>query len=410
MRRVLMINSAVYLPGEGGYKRSMYLFDLMRKMGYDITLLTGDFNHYSKQVRNVEEFRRKYCEYSGIQILHKMPYKRNISLIRYMSDRVFSRVAAKWIIQHINEFDVVYTSMPDMDIINHISKTCHKKRIPIIVDVRDLHPEALRVVLKKEWLYRICTFFMKKRADKAYASADELLAVSKEYLDRGKKVNPNTPNPTVVYIGAALDRFDDGVERYSSEIIKPKDEVWITYAGTIGASYDLDTVIVAVSKIQKIYGINLRFKILGQGPDEYRLKELIVQQKIENVDFLGFMAYEKMAAYLSKSDITVNCIKKKASQSIINKVADYFACGKPVMNSCLNEEMRWLINHFETGVNYEAENIDEFVKKFIYIFNDKEKMNQYGVNARSLAEKRFDRANSYKAIIEVIDNVKVRHS
>ena len=405
-----MINSAVYLPGEGGYKRSMYLFDLMRKMGYDVTLLTGDFNHYSKQVRNVEEFRRKYSEYSGIQILHKMPYKRNISLIRYMSDRVFSRVAAKWIIQHINEFDVVYTSMPYMDIINHISKTCHKKRIPIIVDVRDLHPEALRVVLKKEWLYRICTFFMKKRADKAYASADELLAVSKEYLDRGKKVNPNTPNPTVVYIGAALDRFDDGVERYSSEIIKPKDEVWITYAGTIGASYDLDTVIVAVSKIQKIYGINLRFKILGQGPDEYRLKELIVQQKIENVDFLGFMAYEKMAAYLSKSDITVNCIKKKASQSIINKVADYFACGKPVMNSCLNEEMRWLINHFETGVNYEAENIDEFVKKFIYIFNDKEKMNQYGVNARSLAEKRFNRANSYKAIIEVIDNVKVRHS
>ena len=37
-------------------------------------------------------------------------------------------------------------------------------------------------------------------------------------------------------------------------------------------------------------------------------------------------------------------------------------------------------------------------------------MNQYGVNARSLAEKRFNRANSYKAIIEVIDNVKVRHS
>ena len=29
MKKVLFVNSAIYLPGEGGYKRTLYLFDLI---------------------------------------------------------------------------------------------------------------------------------------------------------------------------------------------------------------------------------------------------------------------------------------------------------------------------------------------------------------------------------------------
>ena len=60
MKKVLFINSAIYLPGEGGYKRSLYLFDLMKSLKYDVTLLTSDFNHYSKEKRDIEKFYREY--------------------------------------------------------------------------------------------------------------------------------------------------------------------------------------------------------------------------------------------------------------------------------------------------------------------------------------------------------------
>lgn len=77
MKRVLLINDAVYLPGEGGYKRTMYLFNMMLELGYDVTLLTGDFNHYAKKNRNVEKFRKDYPEYNdNLVILHKIPYKK----------------------------------------------------------------------------------------------------------------------------------------------------------------------------------------------------------------------------------------------------------------------------------------------------------------------------------------------
>lgn len=405
MRKVLFINSSIYLPGEGGYKRTLYLFDLMKKIGYDVTLLTGDFNHYSKQKRNVDEFYQQYPDYKNIVILPKNAYKRNISISRYMSDSKFSMTTRDWVEKHLAEYDVVYLNMPNIATINRISPICQKLEIPMVIDIRDLFPEALKVVLKKDWLYNLLTFPLKLSANKAYKSADEFVAVSKEYLERGMSVNKRVKNPKVVYIGATLDRFNNGVEKYVDEIDKPEGEFWIVYAGTIGASYDIATVITSVQKLKQEHEINVRFKILGQGPEEEKFKKMVHDQNIDNVDFLGFMEYEKMAAYLTKCDVTINCIKKNASQSIINKVADYFASGTPMLNSAKNEEMQWLIDNFQTGYNYEAENENAFIEKFLLLYNDAEYLKQSGINARKLAEERFDRSNSYNEIIETIDNI-----
>lgn len=73
----------------------------------------------------------------------------------------------------------------------------------------------------------------------------------------------------------------------------------MAYAGTLGASYDLKTVIRACKKI-KDHGINLVFKILGQGPEENELKRYVEKIGAANVEFLGFLEYAKMAAALIK--------------------------------------------------------------------------------------------------------------
>ena len=405
MRKVLFINSSIYLPGEGAYKRTLYLFDMMKRRGYNVTLLTGDFNHYNKKKRNVESFYKNHPEYTDIIMLHKMKYKRNISFMRYLSDYKFAYDSFVWVKKNIKKYDVLYLNMPNMYAIKKISPICKKYRIPMVIDIRDLYPEAMKIFLKNELIYKILTFPMKKSANKAYACADEFVAVSKEYLERGLSVNTKVKRPTVVYIGASLERFDEGVKKYSTSIKKSSDEFWLAYVGTIGVSYDLLTVIKAVEKLKKEKKLNVRFKILGQGPQEEELKNYVKRNNIDNIDFMGFMSYEKMAAYLSKCDVMINCIKKNASQSIINKVADYFASGKPVLNSCKNEEMKWLISHYKTGYNYEAENEESFIEKVLCLYNNAAYRELSGSNSRKLAEEKFDRKNSYKEIIKIIDNV-----
>lgn len=403
MRRVLLINSAVYLPGEGGYKRTMYLLDMMLNMGYECVLLTSDFNHYSKASRDISSFRQNYPRYNrSIQILHKVPYKKNVSIKRFYSDKLFERSIAKWVEKNISSFDVVFAS--DQEAVLNISKLLKEHNVPLVIDIRDLFPEALKVVIKNDTLYRILTWPFSRFEDKAYACADELVAVSQEYLERGLKTNKNSKHPEVVYLGSTFELFDAGIEKYANSIDKQSDEFWITYVGTIGASYDFKTIITAMARLKEKYP-GLRFKILGQGPYEEEHKVYASTIGADNVDFLGFMDYQKMAAYLSKTDITINNIKKNASQSIINKVADYFASGKPMLNSCRNEEMQWLIDHYRTGLNYDAENVDDFLKKFEILYSDSEMRMNMGSNARKLAMEKFDRNNSYKKIIKVIEQV-----
>ena len=404
-KRVLFFNGSIYLPGEGGYKRTMFLVDLMKKMGYRVTLLTTDFNHYAKERRDIEKFRKEYPDYAHIQFIHRPVYKKNISFMRFISDKVWARKAVLWFKKHYNEFDVVFTGMPNAPLILSLKKYCEKYNIKIITDVRDLFPEALHVVIKNELFYRILTLPMTIKADKAYACADELIAVSEEYLNRALKTNKKSKNPAVVYLGFTMEKFDRGVQMYSDTIKKDDDEIWVTYAGTLGNSYDIKSLIYAAKEISDNREENIRFKILGQGPEEHSLKELVQNLNLSNVDFVGFVDYEVMAAYLHKSDMAVNALKKNAAQSVINKVADYYAAGIPMINGSMKPEMRDMVEKNKLGINYEAENVESLTNAINTIIDNKELKQLYGANAREFALKKFNREVSYLEIIKRIDEI-----
>lgn len=403
--RVLLVNGAIYLPGEGGYKRTLYLFNLMKDLGYEVTLLTGDFNHYAKKVRDVERFRRDYPDFKNIEIVHVTPYKKNISIQRWWSTHVWGRAVAKWASMHLDNYDIVFQCMPDISATLKLKKLCQKKGKKLVIDVRDLWPEAFKVVLKKDWLYKTVMYPMKRKADECYAAADEMMAVSNEYLQRGLSVNTKAKNSTAVYIGAIFDKFYSGIEKYANGIEKKEDEIWVTYAGTLGSTYDLYTLLDAAEVLKKKGHDNIIIKIIGQGPEGNNLRQYAKGKNITNVDFVGFVDYEKMAAYLSKSDMTVNSIKKRAAQSIINKVADYFAAGIPCLNGSLCNEMRSLIDDYKAGLNFEPENVESLVESILRIVSDKELAALFGSNAKILAEEKFDRSKTYHQIIDLFDSM-----
>ena len=403
--RIILINGYIYLPGEGGYKRSLYLFNMMREQGYKITLLTSDFNHYAKRARNVEVFRQEYPDLTDIEIVHMPSYTKNVSLGRWWSGKVWAKNVHKWLKNNYQYYDVVYANMPDIPTILKIKGICQSKGLKLIIDVRDLWPEVFRVLLKKEWMYKLITYPIKKKADRCYATADEIMAVSNEYLQRGLSVNTKAKNRTAIYIGATFDRFYSGIEKNAASIEKNDGDVWVTYAGTLGNTYDLYTLLDAAAKIKEMGLNHIVFKILGQGPEGDNLKLYAREKTITNVDFVGFLDYEKMAAYLSKSDMTINSVKRRASQSIINKVADYFAAGIPCLNGSLCQEMRQLIDDYQAGLNFEPENVDSLVRVIMQIDGDKVKAREYGMNAKKLAKEKFDRKITYPKIIKLIDSI-----
>ena len=112
-----------------------------------------------------------------------------------------------------------------------------------------------------------------------------------------------------------------------------------------------------------------------------------------------------MAAWLAKSDILVNSFVKKAPQSIVTKIGDYLAAGKPMINTCMSPEFRMKVEKDGFGINILPEDPRILADAVTDLYKDPEGRNRMGKRAREIAMEQFDRPQSYKKIIELIEEL-----
>lgn len=175
--------------------------------------------------------------------------------------------------------------------------------------------------------------------------------------------------------------------------------VKLAYCGTLGHSYDLTCVIDAIKNLEIEERERIRFIVMGDGP---RKEEFIKKSEGLPIIFTGRLAYSEMVWILSRCHIAVNPITKGAAQSIINKHMDYAMAGLPVLNTQECEEYRVLVEEYGMGINCKNDDAEDLSKKLKYLMNNEQIRNEMGRNARRCAEERFDRARSYKEIIDLI--------
>lgn len=146
---------------------------------------------------------------------------------------------------------------------------------------------------------------------------------------------------------------------------------------------------------------SVRVKILGDGPDRERLERLAEELRAP-VDFLGYASYDLMAAYLCASDITVNSLVKSAAQSIVTKIGDYLASGKPMVNTGSSPEFREKVDSEGFGVNVPAEDPRALADALASLADRSSTRKIMGAKARSVAEREFDQPHSYRAIVDLL--------
>ena len=115
------------------------------------------------------------------------------------------------------------------------------------------------------------------------------------------------------------------------------------------------------------------------------------------------LSYDKMCSLLNICDITVNPITHKAAQSIINKHADYAASGLPVVNTQENREYRDLVKEYQMGLNCNNNDAVDMSRKIRQLIDNTDLRIKMGKNARRCAEEKFDRKNTYKKIVDLIE-------
>lgn len=400
MKRIAVITMGVRLNGEPGYTRFRYLCEFLTEAGYEVDLITTTFQHWEKKQRDVEKIKKEDYPF-GLKFIYEPGYKRNVDLRRVCSHRIAAKNLTA-LLEKEGNYDLLYAEIPPNDVALACAEYARKRGIPFVADVNDLWPEAMRMVLDIPVLSPILFYPLQRDAEKVYSLVSGVVGTSDEYRDRPfQNQKRNVPKATV-YVGNEIAVFDKGAEENDTIVVKTQQEFWVSYAGTIGTSYDIRTMVLAAEELVKRGKQNIKIKILGGGPMKEELETLSRDRKIDNVEFVGYAPYDKMAVYLKKSDILVNSFVRKAPQSIVTKIGDYLAAGKAMINTCMSPEFRNKVQEDGFGVNIEPEDVKILADAIEDLHNNEEKRLEMGKKARRIAEEQFDRPKSYEKIEELI--------
>ena len=376
---------------ESDNDRFLYIAKMLTDK-HNVEIITSNFRHTTKRHRDAPEHTQAF----SLTFIKEPGYPGNICLRRFYSHFIWGRNVLAYLKKR-KKPDVVYCAGPSLTAAGNAARYCNKNDIRFIIDVQDLWPEAFRMVFNIPIISSLVFFPFKMMENEIYRRADEICAVSQTYADRAMKVNKKCENASVVFLGTDLEKFHENVEK-CRDCNKPalpyKNKLWLGYCGSLSDSYDIKTVIEALAILQSGSVKVPKFIVIGDG---YKRESLEQYAKEKNVDafFTGRIPYSRVCWILSQCDMVVNPIVDHSAASIINKHADYAACGRPVLNTQKSEEYRKIIDHYCMGFNCDNEDPNDLADKIFRLIIHDEVRKTMGRNAYKCSEELFDRKKSY---------------
>ena len=396
MKIVILANFPSLLNGKPN-GRFTYLAKMLYEKGHEIEFIVSDFEHGPKKHRKITEGLYPY----KVTYLHETGYPDNISLKRLWSHHVWGKNVGKHL-KTIGKVDVVYAAVPSLTAAKAAADFCKKTGAKFIVDVQDLWPEAFCMAIHNKVLQK--GFLpMKWYVDKVYGAADVAVAVSDTYVNRIFSVNNHLNSGVSVFLGNDGDVFDKGRKEF--KIQRNDNELWLCYVGSLSYSYDIPCVIDALAMVNERGNVKQHIKFVVMGGGTLREKfEAHGKEKGVDCEFLGSKPYSEMVGIMCSCDMVINPIVKGSAASIINKVGDYALSGLPVINTQESPEYRALVDEYQCGINCRCENAEDVADAIEKLALNEELRKTMGTNSARLGRDKFDRRNTYQAIVDAVED------
>lgn len=274
------------------------------------------------------------------------------------------------------------------------------KRMPWVMEVRDLWPDSIAAVgsmNKSSRYFKI----LKKIEHHLYLSALKIIVVTdsfKKYVMKEHQIKPEKVG--VFKNGVLVSNFK---KPKLNDVIALKDSLGlqnktiISYIGTHGLAHGLKFILKSISKISNP---NLHFLFIGDGAEKQNLIQYSKTLQLKNFTFLESVTKSEIPLYIDLSDYSlVNLKKSDEFKNVIpSKIFENIAMYKPILLGVEGESKK-LINDYGVGVCFEPENEKHFLKALYDIQKlDKE---LFKVNCNKMLDD-FDRNNIAENLIKFI--------
>ena len=232
-------------------------------------------------------------------------------------------------------FDIIHACNPPDTIflLGSFYKLFGKK---FLFDHHDINPELYEAKFGKRGLGRRLLIALERMS---FSTADMVISTNESYrqiaIDRGGK---NPEDVFVVRSGPDLSRIR---QVPANPALRKGRKYLVGYVGVMGKQEGIDLLLQAVQLIvHHLKRTDIQFGLVGGGTELSAMRELAKQLGVaEYVTFTGRAPDAELLEMLNTADICVNPDRANEmnDRSTMNKVMEYMALGKPIVQFDLTE-------------------------------------------------------------------------
>ena len=368
---------------------------------HQVTFWSSTFRHNVKKQRILANNEVLISENIKVKFVEAKSYSNNISFSRMLSHFNLGKKMIKAFNNQPELPDVIVIAFPPISTAFEVVQWAKKKSIPAIIDIIDPWPDVFiqhMAGIKRSIVHLGVTPLQRKTAI-AFRNSSAVMAISKQYIDWAKKYTTEQKKSAYFYPAVQFDEIKKQLEVAKTKRTKQNNILTVIYAGSLGFSYDIPTILKAAEILEKQQP-KIQFIIAGDGPQKAIVGDY--QSTHSNLKYLGRLSKEKLMEEYYVSDIGLTQHIKGATQSVTYKLFDLLACGLPIMNS-LESEMKSIIVDHKVGFHNNPSDFEQLAKNILRCYEDKALLSAMKVNALQLTAEQGDSKTVYENALHFIE-------
>lgn len=335
--RILVVSQ--YFPPEMGAPAGRF-YDFALKWlasGHEVTVVTGFPNFPGGEVHEGYRGRwRQDEEIDGIRVRRSWLFTANRrGLGRPMAYATFLASSSLRVLLARLDYDVVVATIPPPTVGLPGVLAAARRRVPLVLDLRDIWPEAIVQSGRLTNPAVIASFEAVARF--LYRRATAITAVTQGWKERLVEIGVPPQKIHVLPNGVDVARFDARARGELPEAFDALDpgSHWFAYAGILNTPQGLDIVLDGVALLRErdteAYQKS-QFVFVGEGPRGAELRAQAERLGLDRVVFVPRQPRDAVYALLRRSHaVLVPLRPRKDTSTVPSKIYESLASGRPVL-------------------------------------------------------------------------------
>lgn len=398
----ILILSQYFPPETGAPQNRLYnLAEKLTALGAEVEILTAfpNYPNYEKYPEHRGKIYLKEKSESGLEIHRSYIYvSKNKSIFSRLVNYFSFTISSFFIgVFKLGKFDIIICESPPLFL--GISAVFLKwiKGSQLVFNVSDLWPEsAIKLGLVKNKMIIALTTRLEEWI---YSNSTKISGQTQGIVrDIAKRV----PAKNIFWLRNGVDPKEIESKLDSSNWRKKNgfedEDLLFYFGGLLGYAQGLDCIIHAAAKLKEYQ--NIKFVIVGEGPEKEMLINLAKDMGTENVYFFNGVTKNEVLNIIRSIDVAIVPLRKLDLflGAIPSKIFEILYLKKPILLGVEGEAKELFIDNARAGLAFEPDNSNELVEKIKFIAGNRDKIISMGKNGHDYVCEKFDRseiANSF---------------